>query len=105
MKVILDECLPKRLIYELPGHEVVTVPMAGWAGVKNGELLRKMDGHYDAFLTVDALVAQSETVKGFRFRIIILKARSNKIEDLRPLVPKILATLSEAKPGNITSIS
>ena len=63
MKVILDECLPKRLISELPGYEVVTVPMVGWAGVKNGELLRKIDGHYDAFLTVDALVAQSETVK------------------------------------------
>ena len=47
MKVILDECLPKRLISELPGYEVVTVPMVGWAGVKNGELLRKIDGHYD----------------------------------------------------------
>ena len=35
MKVILDECLPKRLISELPGYEVVTVPMVGWAGVKN----------------------------------------------------------------------
>ena len=105
MKVILDECLPKRLIYELPGHEVVTVPMAGWAGIKNGELLRKIDGYHDAFLTVDALVARPETVKTLQFRILILKAQSNKMEDLRPLIPKILAALSEAKPGTITSIS
>ena len=105
MKVILDECLPKRLIYELPGHEAVTVPMVGWAGVKNGELLRKMDGHYDAFLTVDALVARPEIVNMLRFRILILKARSNKFEDLRPLIPKILAALPDAKPGFITSIS
>ena len=105
MKVILDECLPKRLISELPGYEVVTVPMVGWAGVKNGELLRKIDGHYDAFLSVDALLAQSETVKGLRFRILILKARSNKIEDLRPLIPKIFTALLDAKPGTVTSVS
>jgi len=105
MKVILDECLPKRLIFELPGHEAVTVPMAGWAGIKNGELLRRIDGHHDAFLTVDALVARPETVKGLRFRILILKARSNKIEDLRPLIPKILAALSVAQPGTVTSVS
>ena len=81
------------------------MPMVGWAGVKNGELLRKIDGHYDAFLTVDALVAQSETVKGLRFRILILKARSNKIEDLRALIPKILTALLDAKPGTVTSVS
>jgi len=105
MKVILDECLPKRLIYELPGHEVVTVPMAGWAGIKNGELLRKIDGHYDAFLTVDALVARPEIVETLRFRVLILKARSNKIEDLRQLISKILTGLSEAKLGTITTIA
>ena len=105
MKVILDECLPKRLIYELPGHEAVTVPMAGWSGIKNGELLRKIDGLHDAFLTVDALVARPEIVNMLRFRILILKARSNKFEDLRPLIPKILAALPDAKPGFITSIS
>ena len=64
----------------------------------------KIDGHYDAFLTVDELVAQSETVKGLRFRILILKARSNKIEDLRPLVPIMFAALLAAKPGTVTSV-
>ena len=78
--------------------------MVGWAGVKNGELLRKIDGQYDAFLTVDALVAHSETVKGLRFRILILKARSNKIEDLLPLIPKMFTALLDAKPGTVTSV-
>ena len=40
MRILLDECLPARLRRDLPGHEVLTVPRAGWAGVKNGKLLR-----------------------------------------------------------------
>lgn len=39
MRLLLDECVPRRLKRELPGHDVTTVSEAGWAGVKNGELL------------------------------------------------------------------
>jgi len=48
MRIILDECLPKRLVRKLPGHESVTVPMAGWAGILNGELLNRIAGQFDA---------------------------------------------------------
>ena len=40
MRVLLDECFPRGLRVELPGHEVTTVAEAGWAGVKNGALLQ-----------------------------------------------------------------
>ena len=40
MKVVLDECLPRKLKRALPGHDVATVPEMGWAGIKNGPLLR-----------------------------------------------------------------
>ena len=40
MRVLLDECVPRALRHELPGHDVKTVAEAGWAGVKNGKLLR-----------------------------------------------------------------
>ena len=53
MRVILDECLPRRLGLELSGHLVSTVPLAGWAGVSNGKLLARIAGNYDAFVTVD----------------------------------------------------
>jgi len=42
MRILLDECLPKDLVRELSGHEVKTVPQAGWSGVSNGKLLRKI---------------------------------------------------------------
>jgi hypothetical protein len=41
MRVLLDECVPRALRNDLPGHEVKTVAELGWAGVKNGELLRR----------------------------------------------------------------
>ena len=53
MRVLLDECLPRRLKRDLAGHEVTTVPEAGWAGTKNGELLRLAAARFDAFVTID----------------------------------------------------
>ncbi len=53
MKMLIDECLPRKLKHELPGHEVRTVPEMGWAGKKNGELLRLMSGQFDVFVTID----------------------------------------------------
>ena len=65
MKVVLDECLPTRLARELPGHEVTTVPAAGFAGLVNGKLLRRIAGNYEVFVTIDGnLTAQQNTKPG-----------------------------------------
>ena len=53
MRVLLDECVPRGLRDALPGHDVKTVAEAGWAGVKNGELLKLAAEQFDALLTVD----------------------------------------------------
>ena len=53
MKLLLDECIDRRLAEEIKDHEVVTVPEAGWAGIKNGELLSLAQAQFDAFITVD----------------------------------------------------
>jgi hypothetical protein len=104
MRVILDECLPKSLGRELAGHHAITVPAAGWAGVVNGELLRRIAGNYEVFVTIDGNLAAQQNTKVLPFAVIVLKARSNKIEDLRPLVPKILAELTAAKPGKVAVV-
>jgi hypothetical protein len=44
MKVLLDECIPRKLKYSLPDHECHTVPEAGLAGKKNGVLLGLAEG-------------------------------------------------------------
>ena len=53
MRILLDECLPKKLKKDFSNHEVKTVPEMGWAGKKNGELLPLLENHFDIFITAD----------------------------------------------------
>ena len=98
MRVLLDECLPKRLIRELPGHEARTVQQMGWGGISNGKLLALMGGRFDAFITVDSNLAYQQNLSALPVAVVVLRAPSNKMEDLRPLLPSLLAALAALKP-------
>ena len=99
MRVLLDECLPRRLKHVLIGHDVQTVPEMGWAGKRNGELLRLAAREFDVFLTVDQRLQQEQQLSRFRIAVVVLVARSNRLLDLLPLVPATLDVLPRAKPG------
>lgn len=86
MKLLLDKCIDGRLAREIEGHEVVTVPQAGWAGIKNGESLSKAQAHFDVFITVDRNLAFQQNVSQFTIAVIVLQAPTNRLKDLRPLV-------------------
>lgn len=105
MRIILDECLPKRLMHELAEHDVVTVPMAGWAGVQNGELLRRIAGKFEVFVTIDSNLIHQQNTGSLPFGIVVLQAASNKIEDIRPLVPGIIRILHTLQPGQVVRVS
>lgn len=105
MRVILDECLPRRLGLELSGHLVATVPQTGWAGISNGKLLALIAGNYDAFVTVDKNLPAQQKTAALTFGVIVLRAPSNQLSDLRPLVPQILAALASLKPGTVVIVS
>jgi hypothetical protein len=72
MRVLLDECLPARLRRNLPGHDVQTVPQAGWASIKNGKLLRLIadSGKFDVFLTVDKNLPHEQKIEGLPFAVV-----------------------------------
>ena len=53
MKILLDECVPRPLARHLQGHEVQTVPQAGWASTVNGPLIKLAEADFEAFITVD----------------------------------------------------
>jgi hypothetical protein len=74
MRVLLDECLPRRLGLELVGHLVSTVPQAGWAGISNGKLLALIDGHYDAFVTADKNLPAQQKTASLSFGVIVLRS-------------------------------
>ena len=85
-------CAPKlRTI--LAGHEVITVPDAGWAGIKNGELLEKAAALFDLFLTVDRNLAFQQDSYSLPIPVVVLKSTSTKFRDLAPLVPRLLQLL------------
>jgi len=105
VKILLDECLPRRLAPLLTGHDVQTVGQMNWLGLSNGKLLAAADPHFAVFITVDKNIVQQQGLSGFRIAVIVLRARSNKIEDLSPLVPKVLTLLPTLKSGQVVSVS
>ncbi len=74
MRVLLDECLPRRLKRDLVGHDARTAPEMGWASRRNSELLRLAEREFDAFLTVDRKLQHQEKLSGFRIAVIVLVA-------------------------------
>ena len=105
MRILLDECIDRRFAKEIEGHDVVTVPQAGWAGIKNGELLTRAQAHFDVFVTVDRNLAFQQNVPQFTIAVIVLQAPTNCLRDLRPLLPKLLQTLATAPKGAVSHVS
>ena len=104
MRVLLDECVPRRLRRELPGHEVRTVSEMDWSGIKNGPLLRRAAQEFDVFLTVDKGIEYQQNAVGLALAIVVMIAASNDIDDLRPLMPRVRETLSSASPGTVVKV-
>jgi hypothetical protein len=97
VRVLLDECVDRRLARHVTGHDVTTVPEAGWAGLKNGELLKRAQEQFDVFVTVD---------RNLPFSLLDRRRRSTcaneRIADLRLLIPKLLTAILTSKTGEVT---
>ena len=104
MRVLLDECLPRKLKSELTEHEVRTAQEQGWAGLKNGELLRVASGSFDLLLTVDRNLAFQQNLKGLGIAVIAMVAKSNRFRDLRPLMSQVRDAVVRAKPGEVIRV-
>jgi len=74
MKILLDECLPRQLRHDLPDHDVTTVAAMGWAGTKNGALLRLAASDFDVFITIDRNIAYQQRLQMPNMAVILLVA-------------------------------
>lgn len=104
MKVLLDECVDWRLLRDIVGHEVKTARQMGWSTTKNGELLAVAAKEFEVFVTVDRNLSFQQQVPAFDIAVIVLRAKSNRLSDLRPLVPQLLACIPVAKAGTVTYV-
>jgi hypothetical protein len=105
VRVLLDESLPHDLVPLLTGHDVETVQGRGWAGRKNGALLAAAEPDFDVFLTADRNISYQQNLTAFDLRVVVLAAPRNRIEDIRPLLPKLLQAIGTARPREATWVA
>jgi hypothetical protein len=105
MKVLLDDCIPRKVKNSLPGHDCRTVPEAGLAGQKNGALLSlaESDG-FEVFLTMDKGLEYQQNLAGRAIAIIIFRAQSNRLTDLLPHLPACITILRSIRPGQVIRV-
>jgi predicted nuclease of predicted toxin-antitoxin system len=104
MRILIDECLPKRLKRELFGHAVSTVQENGWSTKKNGELLRAAQGQFDVLLTADQNLEYPQNLREFTLAVIVLVATDNRFPTLQPLMPRVRAVLQTIQPHQLISV-
>jgi Domain of unknown function (DUF5615) len=105
MKVLLDECVPRKLKNHLPSHDCHTVPEAGLAGKKNGELLSlAFQAGFQVFLTVDRGIEYEQNLGQLGVRVILVRARSSRLADLLPHAPEILRSLRSIESRQLIHI-
>ena len=106
MRVLLDENMPHKLTRLFaPEVEAITVGQRGWKGMRNGDLLRAAQQEFDVFITTDKGIPHQQNLRVIKLIVILLEVRSNRYEDLAPLIGKIGAVLQEAQPGEIVRVA
>ena len=103
-RVLLDECVPKRLRAELTGHAVKTVVEMGWSGLKNGELLQQASTEFDCFLTVDRNLQFQQSRAALPIAVLVLIAVDNRFETLVKLLPQAREALQTMRPRELRSV-
>jgi predicted nuclease of predicted toxin-antitoxin system len=103
MRLLLDENLDWRLRRDLAAHHVDSVPLVGWAGIENGELLKKaVEAGFDVLITMDSNMVHQQSLAKYPIAVVALRAVSNRLADTRPLMPALLALLPHIKSGTVT---
>jgi predicted nuclease of predicted toxin-antitoxin system len=104
VNILLDECVPARLAHSLVGHVVTTVPKHGWSGITNGQLLAMAEKEFDVFITLDRKLAAQQDLKKFRIPVILIRARTNRLQHIAPIAAELLEKLPRAVAGELTVV-
>lgn len=106
MKVLLDECIPRKFKTQLVGHNCVTVPDSGFTGKKNGELLKlAVEAGFDVFVTLDRGIEYQQNLAAHKLAILVLRAKSSRLDDLISHVPRLLEILRANPKSGLILIS
>jgi hypothetical protein len=104
-RILLDECIDRRLAKEISGHEVKTAPEMDWAGLDNGKLLARAQKAFDVFIAVDRNLTFQQNLPKFDIAVLVLQSPTNRFKDLLPLIPKVLDVLVKPQKGKAVFIN
>jgi hypothetical protein len=105
MRLLLDECVDQRLRLLFAGHECHTAAYAGFTGMKNGALLDAAEAAgFEVIITTDQEIPFQQNLDGRQIAILILCAPTNRLADLKSLVPAAIAALDKIPAGAVTRI-
>jgi predicted nuclease of predicted toxin-antitoxin system len=105
MRILLDECVPRPLKRHLPEYDIQTVTEMGWAGTKNGELLKRMQqAQFTILLTTDQNLRYQQNLQQAGVAVVVMRAAKNRIPDLLPLLPQVREALATIVPGQVIEV-
>lgn len=104
MRILIDECLPKKLKRELSDHTVFMVQEKSWSGMKNGALLRVAEDEFDVWVTADQNIEYQQNLSRFNIAVVVLVAPNNRLETLLPMVLKLRKVLLSIRPRQVIYI-
>ena len=104
IRVLLDNCVPRRLAGLLDGVNVTAAVDIGWAGLTDRDLLDAMVGHYDVLVTVDRGIGHQQRLHDRPIAVVLLRARTNRLADLAPLVPGLRHAVGHMRLGVVHEI-
>lgn len=106
MRLLIDECVDERLRHEFLNHDCQTARFAGFAGLTNGNLLLAAEAAgFDVIITVDQNIPYQQNLQNRRVAIVILRAPTSRLEDLKQTIPAVLTTLADIRPGEVVIVS
>ena len=104
MKILLDECVDWRLLRDLDRYEARSVKQLGWEHLPDGELLAQAAAEFDVLLTVDKDLPHQQNIANVNIAVIVLRARTTRLADLRALLCPLHEALSEIRPGQVRTL-
>jgi Domain of unknown function (DUF5615) len=101
MRLLHNECIPRKLKNSFQSHDCRSVIEEGWAGKKNGELLRLAENcGFQIFLTLDHGFEYQQKLSSRAMAVLLIRTDSNRLPDLLRHIPEILQVLSTIQPAH-----
>ncbi len=102
MKILLDECVTKKVKELLLGHTVFTIGQMDWQGLKNGMLIKQAEQqNFDILLTIDKNISYQQNTSKYNISIVVLNCNNSTIESIKDYIPNFLEQANSFEKGKL----